>query len=162
LTEAPVPGSAACRLVRCGRSAAGRRSPAGSSSSIAGAAPEASTTASSAASGSPPLAAAAALPAQQGYGGFLATGVERCGNVDQPLGAGHPGGGHERGRADQARDIGQARRPQPVGVHPHIEGSKSDPGVTRRGSFREVFLEGQLQDAIRRINLDPAGKPWPG
>ena len=24
----------------------------------------------------------------------------------------------------------------------HVEGSKSDPGVTGRGSFREVFLRG--------------------
>lgn len=42
----------------------------------------------------------------------------------------------------------------------HIEGSKSDPGATRRESFREVFLEGRLRDTIRRINLDPAGQPW--
>jgi len=42
----------------------------------------------------------------------------------------------------------------------HIEGSKSNPGVTGRGSFREVFLEGRLRDALRRINLDPAGQPW--
>ena len=36
----------------------------------------------------------------------------------------------------------------------HVEGSKSDPGVTGRGSFREVFLEGRLRDALKRINLD--------
>ena len=42
----------------------------------------------------------------------------------------------------------------------HIEGSKSDPGVTGRGSFREVFLEERLRDALRQINLDPAGQPW--
>ena len=28
----------------------------------------------------------------------------------------------------------------------HVEGSKSDPGMTGRGSFREVFLEGRLRD----------------
>ncbi len=42
----------------------------------------------------------------------------------------------------------------------HIEGSRSDPGVTGRGSFREVFLEGRLRDALRRINLGPDGRPW--
>lgn len=42
----------------------------------------------------------------------------------------------------------------------HVEGSKSDPGVTERGSFREVFLQGRLRDAVRRINLDSAGRPW--
>ena len=38
----------------------------------------------------------------------------------------------------------------------HLEGSKSDPGVTGRGSFREVFLERRLRDSLRRINLDPS------
>ena len=42
----------------------------------------------------------------------------------------------------------------------HVEGSKSDPGVTGRGSFREVFLEGRLRDALKRINLGRDGKPW--
>jgi type I restriction enzyme, R subunit len=42
----------------------------------------------------------------------------------------------------------------------HIEGSKSDPGVTERQSFRDVFLEGRLRGALRRINLDADGKPW--
>ena len=42
----------------------------------------------------------------------------------------------------------------------HVEGSKSDPGVTGRGSFREVFLEERLRDAVKRINVDPAGQPW--
>ncbi|MGH3218320.1 MAG: type I restriction endonuclease subunit R [Streptosporangiaceae bacterium] len=42
----------------------------------------------------------------------------------------------------------------------HIEGSKSDPGVTGRGSFREVFLEGRLRDALRRINQGRDGQPW--
>jgi type I restriction enzyme, R subunit len=42
----------------------------------------------------------------------------------------------------------------------HVEGSKSDPGVTGRGSFREVFLEGRLRDALRRINHDRDGRPW--
>ena len=42
----------------------------------------------------------------------------------------------------------------------HVEGSKSDPGVTGRGSFRGVLLEGRLQDVLRRINLGPDGQPW--
>jgi type I restriction enzyme R subunit len=42
----------------------------------------------------------------------------------------------------------------------HVEGSKSDSGVTERGSFREVFLEGRLRDAVRQINLDRDGEPW--
>jgi len=41
-----------------------------------------------------------------------------------------------------------------------VEGSKSDPGVTGRGSFREVFLEGRLRAAVERINLDGDGEPW--
>jgi type I restriction enzyme R subunit len=44
----------------------------------------------------------------------------------------------------------------------HIEGSKSDPGVTGRVSFWDVFLEGRLRDALRRINLDQDGQPWLG
>ncbi len=42
----------------------------------------------------------------------------------------------------------------------HIAGSLSDPGVTERQSFREVFLEGRLRDALRRINLGRDGEPW--
>ena len=42
----------------------------------------------------------------------------------------------------------------------HIEGSKSNPNVTERSSFREVLIEGRLRKAIRRINLDPSGQPW--
>jgi type I restriction enzyme R subunit len=42
----------------------------------------------------------------------------------------------------------------------HIEGSKSDPGVTGRTSFREVVLEGRLRDAVRRINPGHDGQPW--
>jgi type I restriction enzyme, R subunit len=42
----------------------------------------------------------------------------------------------------------------------HLEGSRSDPGVTDRGSFREVVLEKRLRDAVRRINLNSAGQSW--
>jgi type I restriction enzyme, R subunit len=42
----------------------------------------------------------------------------------------------------------------------HVAGSKSDPWVTGRRSFREVFLEDRLRDALRRINPDRDGKPW--
>jgi type I restriction enzyme R subunit len=42
----------------------------------------------------------------------------------------------------------------------HLVGSKWDPTVSERESFREVFLVGRLRDAIRRINLDPDGEPW--
>src|ERR1017187_51755 len=42
----------------------------------------------------------------------------------------------------------------------HVEGSKSDPGVTGRRSFREAFLEARLRDGLRRINLDRDGEPW--
>lgn len=41
-----------------------------------------------------------------------------------------------------------------------IEGSKSDPEVTGRGSFRAVFLEGRLRSALKRINLGRNGQPW--
>jgi type I restriction enzyme, R subunit len=42
----------------------------------------------------------------------------------------------------------------------HAKGSRSDPEVTGRASFRAVFLEGRLRDALTRINLDLAGQPW--
>jgi type I restriction enzyme R subunit len=42
----------------------------------------------------------------------------------------------------------------------HVEGSKSDAGVTGRTSFREVFLEARLRDALRRINPGSNGEPW--
>jgi type I restriction enzyme R subunit len=42
----------------------------------------------------------------------------------------------------------------------HIEGSKSDPGVTGRRSFRQVFPERRLGDAITRINPGRDGEPW--
>jgi len=42
----------------------------------------------------------------------------------------------------------------------HIGGSGSNPGVTGRRSFREVFLEGRLRAALRRINLDRSSEPW--
>ena len=42
----------------------------------------------------------------------------------------------------------------------HVEGSKSDPGVTERWSFREVILEARLRDALKRINLGRDGQPW--
>src|ERR1700722_11465915 len=42
----------------------------------------------------------------------------------------------------------------------HVEGSNSDPVVTGRRSFREVFLEERLRDSLKRLNLGPDGKPW--
>ncbi|MEU1998851.1 HsdR family type I site-specific deoxyribonuclease [Nocardia gamkensis] len=42
----------------------------------------------------------------------------------------------------------------------HIEGSKSDPAVTGRESFRESFIETRLRDALQKINPGADGKPW--
>ena len=42
----------------------------------------------------------------------------------------------------------------------HTTGSLHDPSATGRESFREVLLLGDLKQALRRINLDPDGKPW--
>jgi type I restriction enzyme R subunit len=42
----------------------------------------------------------------------------------------------------------------------HIEGSKSEPGVTGRESFRESLIENRLRESLRRINLGPDGQPW--
>ncbi|AEF43144.1 type I restriction endonuclease subunit R [Hoyosella subflava] len=42
----------------------------------------------------------------------------------------------------------------------HIEGSKSDPGVTGRESFRESLVETTLRKMLRQINLGPDGEPW--
>jgi len=41
-----------------------------------------------------------------------------------------------------------------------IPGDTHNPAVTERGSFREVLLEERLRAAIRRINLDDAGREW--
>jgi type I restriction enzyme R subunit len=42
----------------------------------------------------------------------------------------------------------------------HIEGSKYDPAVTERSSFREVLLSRRLRDSLRRINIGPDNQPW--
>lgn len=42
----------------------------------------------------------------------------------------------------------------------HIEGSKADPGVTGRESFRESLVETRLRDMLQQINLGPDGQPW--
>jgi type I restriction enzyme, R subunit len=42
----------------------------------------------------------------------------------------------------------------------HIEGSKFDPPVTRRETFRESLLEQLLRTKLSEINLGPDGKPW--
>ena len=41
-----------------------------------------------------------------------------------------------------------------------LEGSKSDPAVTGRESFRESLIENRLREALRNINLGPDGQPW--
>ncbi|MEU6566368.1 type I restriction endonuclease subunit R [Streptomyces parvulus] len=41
-----------------------------------------------------------------------------------------------------------------------IEGSKSDPSVTERDSFRGSILEGRLRAALLKINPGPDGSPW--
>ncbi|WP_068278894.1 type I restriction endonuclease subunit R [Aldersonia kunmingensis] len=42
----------------------------------------------------------------------------------------------------------------------YIEGSKSEPGVTARESFRESIIETRLREALRRINPGPDALPW--
>ncbi|MFV8268113.1 type I restriction endonuclease subunit R [Mycolicibacterium peregrinum] len=42
----------------------------------------------------------------------------------------------------------------------HIEGSKSDPVVTGRESFRESLIENRLREMLQQINLGPDGQPW--
>ena len=41
-----------------------------------------------------------------------------------------------------------------------IEGSKSDPAVTERESFRGSILEDRLRAALLKINPGPDGAPW--
>ena len=41
-----------------------------------------------------------------------------------------------------------------------IEGSKSDPAVTERDSFRTSILKDRLRAALRKINAGPDGSPW--
>ncbi|MGW3980144.1 type I restriction endonuclease subunit R [Streptomyces mirabilis] len=41
-----------------------------------------------------------------------------------------------------------------------IKGSKSDPSVTERDSFRSSILEGRLRAALLKINSGPDGAPW--
>lgn len=42
----------------------------------------------------------------------------------------------------------------------HLVGSKWDPSISERESFREVLLIARLREALRRINLGPDGQPW--
>jgi type I restriction enzyme R subunit len=42
----------------------------------------------------------------------------------------------------------------------HTEGDFNDPAKTLRDDFRQVLLEKDLKDALRRINLDPKKKEW--
>lgn len=42
----------------------------------------------------------------------------------------------------------------------HIEGSKSEPTVTHRESFRELLIETRLRENLRQINRGPDGQPW--
>src|SRR3977135_283597 len=41
-----------------------------------------------------------------------------------------------------------------------IEGSKTDPGITERESFREVIHSARLRAALRAINRDDDGNEW--
>src|SRR4051794_32616945 len=41
-----------------------------------------------------------------------------------------------------------------------LEGSKSDPSVTERHSFRGSLLEERLRAALSKINPGPDGSPW--
>ena len=41
-----------------------------------------------------------------------------------------------------------------------IEGSKSNPAVTERESFRGSILEERLRTALLKINPGPDGSPW--
>jgi type I restriction enzyme, R subunit len=42
----------------------------------------------------------------------------------------------------------------------HVAGSKSDPSVTGRDTFRDPLLENRLRTKLREINLGPDGQPW--
>jgi type I restriction enzyme, R subunit len=42
----------------------------------------------------------------------------------------------------------------------HTTGDVDDPSVTGRESFREVLVMDDLKVALKRINMDQAGKPW--
>ncbi|WP_368680482.1 HsdR family type I site-specific deoxyribonuclease (plasmid) [Rhodococcus opacus] len=42
----------------------------------------------------------------------------------------------------------------------HIEGSRTEPGVTERESFRESLIETRLRDMLRQLNPGPDGQPW--
>ena len=42
----------------------------------------------------------------------------------------------------------------------YTTGSLDAPGATGRESFREVLLLDDLKQALRRINIDPDGRPW--
>jgi type I restriction enzyme R subunit len=42
----------------------------------------------------------------------------------------------------------------------HIEGSKWEPSMSDRESFRDVVLSGHLRAALRRINIDDEGEEW--
>ncbi|AZI58891.1 type I restriction endonuclease subunit R [Nakamurella antarctica] len=42
----------------------------------------------------------------------------------------------------------------------HVEGSKSDPAVTGRETFRAPLIEARLREMLRQNNPGPDGQPW--
>src|SRR3972149_5763897 len=56
----------------------------------------------------------------------------------------------ENAAIDQLKKLGWA----------HLRGDQWKPALTERESFREVFLYGRLQAALRRINVDEDGNEW--
>ena len=42
----------------------------------------------------------------------------------------------------------------------HNTGRMDDPASSGRAGLREVLLTDDLRSALRRINLDPEGRPW--
>ena len=42
----------------------------------------------------------------------------------------------------------------------YTTGNVDHPSATGRDTFRDVLLKADLRESLRRINLDPSGKPW--
>ena len=68
-------------------------------------------------------------PDRVGLGGGFQAGEQ----VAEPLGAGDPGGVHERGQPEQVRDVGQPGGAQPGGVQPGQPGPAGQRPDQRRG-----------------------------
>ena len=130
------------------------RTPAGRSTSIRGAAPERSVMscrAGSGITGGQPRGAGPRRPRRRVPGGE---------QVAEPLGAGDPGGVHERGQPDELGGVGQPGGTQPGGVQPGQPGLPASDRISGVVMFRRP---GSVPPQTSPVPADAAAassRPW--